>query len=202
MNRFAENQKEATDEMLMVRYQRGHREAFATLVNRYSVPVYSVGYYLLRSGATADQLARETFLQVVREAATFHLEAQFRTWLFGLLHRIVNEYHLGTPGVQDALTNPAPSNSAEFPGPDSAPPTSSRSFRSQLLARRVASRMSILPFPIREVFLFKQVGQLSLINIAAATGADLDTVRHLMRIAFDRIQDSVADTEEYARALR
>jgi RNA polymerase sigma-70 factor (ECF subfamily) len=202
MNRFAENQKEATDEMLMVRYQRGHREAFATLVNRYAVPVYSVGYYLLRSAAPADQIAREAFLQVVREAATFHLEAQFRTWLFGLLHRIVNEYQLGTPSVQDAIANPSPSNSADVPGPDSAPSTSSRSFRSQLLARRVANSMSLLPLPIREVFLFKQVGQLSLANIAAATGADIDTVRHLMRMAFDKIQDSVADTEEYARALR
>ena len=29
---------EATDEMLMVRYQRGDREAFAELVRRYHVP--------------------------------------------------------------------------------------------------------------------------------------------------------------------
>lgn len=202
MTRLAENQKEATDEMLMVRYQRGHRETFVALVNRYAVPVYSVGYYLIGSEATAHQLARETFLQVVHDAATFHLEAQFRTWLFGLLHCIVNENYLGAPGVNNTLPNSSASNSVDVLGPDPAPPVSSRSFRSQLLARRVANRVTLLPFPIREVFLFKQAGQLSLNNIAAATGADIDTVRHLMRMAFDRIQESVADTEEYARALR
>ena len=55
---------------------------------------------------------------------------------------------------------------------------------------------------MREAFLFKQVGQLSLNGIATATGVDVDAVRHFMRMAFDRIQDCVADTEEYARALR
>jgi len=55
---------------------------------------------------------------------------------------------------------------------------------------------------MREAFLFKQVGQLSIVAIADAMCIDTDTVRQLIRSAFDRIQEGVMDTEEYARALR
>ncbi len=202
MTRLSEDQKEATDEMLMVRYQRGHRDAFTSLVTRHASTIFSVSYYLLGNETQADKLAQDTFLQVVREAATFHLEAQFRTWVFGLFHKISSKYHAELTNSVDNMHTSNNSDSFEAFGPESAPPTSSRSFRSQILARRVANRVATLPIPMREVFLYKQTGQLSLQNIATATGADIDTVRHLLRAAFDRIQDCVADTEEYARALR
>jgi RNA polymerase sigma factor (sigma-70 family) len=201
MNRFAEYQKQATDEMLMVRYQRGHRDAFGALVSRYSSTVFSVGYYLLGSESRADKLAQETFLQVVHETPTFHLEANFRTWLFGHLHRVAGDYQSFYEESRDSQAVSATGSDTEH-APDSTLPVSSRSFRSQILARRVVGRVTSLPFAMREMFLFKQVGQLSLSSIATATGNDLDTVRQLLRGAFDRIQESVADTEEYARALR
>lgn len=202
MTRLSEDQKEATDEMLMVRYQRGHRDAFASLVTRHAMTIFSVSYYLLGNEAQADKLAQDTFLEMVREAASFHLEAQFRTWVFGIFHRISSKYYVDVTDTIDDMWKPMQPDSADVFGPESAPPTSSRSFRSQILARRVASRVATLPIAMREVFLYKQTGQLSLQNIATATGADVDTVRHLLRAAFDRIQDCVADTEEYARALR
>jgi RNA polymerase sigma-70 factor (ECF subfamily) len=202
MTRLSEDQKEATDEMLMVRYQRGQRDAFASLVARHATTIFSVSYYLLGNETQADKLAQDTFLQVVREAATFHLEAQFRTWVFGLFHVVSGKYCSEIQLSNDEMGNPLHSDSSETFGPESVPPTSSRSYRSQILARRVANRVATLPIPMREVFLYKQTGQLSLQNIATATGTDVDTVRHLLRAAFDRIQECVADTEEYARALR
>lgn len=162
MTRFAEDQKEATDEMLMVRYQRGHRDAFTALVTRHATTVYSVSYYMLGNETQAERLAQETFLQVVRQAATFHLELQFRTWIFGLLHRITNEFSTSTPDGSEDQWGLLPTNYLEGMLADSVPPATSRSFRSQILARRVASRVTSLPLPMREVFLFKQAAQLSL----------------------------------------
>ena len=202
MTRHSEDQKEATDELLMVRYQRGRRDAFASLVTRHATTIFSVSFYLLGNEVQADKLAQDTFVEVVREAATFHLEAQFRTWVFGLFHKISSKYYAEFPDKGDDTRNASRVNSTDALDTESAPPASSRSFRSQILARRVANRVATLPIPMREVFLYKQAGQLSLQNIATATGADVDTVRHLLRAAFDRIQDCVADTEEYARALR
>jgi RNA polymerase sigma factor (sigma-70 family) len=203
MTRQAEEHKEAADEMLMVRYQRGSRDAFGTLVRRYAATVYSVGYYLLGSESAAEHLTRETFLQVIREAPAFHLESQFRTWLFGLLHRILAaNTDSGSPESCRHDQNPCLSGGDESPGVDPVAPVSSQAYRSQLLARRVTVRVSGLPFAQREMFLFKQLGQLSLKDVALATGVDLDTTRHSLRVAFECVQQSVLDTEEYARALR
>ena len=197
MTKLTEYQKQVTDEMLMVRYQRGQRVAFETLVARYASSVFSVGYYLLGSEAQADKLAQETFLQVVREAATFNLETQFRAWLFGLMHKTAVGGYQVEPTAEASDEKPT----AESSLIDSAP-ISSRAYRSQILARRVASRVSTLTFPVREAFLLKQTAQLSMNDIAQALGIDTDTVKLLIRTAFDKLQECVADTEEYARALR
>ena len=198
MTKLTEDQKQVTDEMLMVRYQRGQRDAFATLVARYAPILFSVGYYLLSSEAQADRLAQETFLQMVREAATFNLETQFRTWIFGLFHKTALATYevVSSADARGEMSSPAESSLSE------SGPVSSRSYRSQILARRVASRVAMLPFPVREAFLLKHTGQMPMSDIAIAVGTDTDTVRHLIRTALDKIQESVADTEEYARALR
>gem|GEM_PF-1366717 len=203
MRRFAENPTEASDEMLMVRYQRGDRDAFAALVDRHATVVYSIAYYLLGDSAAAEQVAHQTFHQLAGDAAAFHLEAQFRAWLFGKVHQIIRDC-----GAQAQPREPADS---EWPPStpridvipvDSASPSSARAYRSQLLLRRVTSSVASLPVEMREAFLFKQLGQLSIVAVADAMRIDADTVRQLIRAAFDRLQEGVTDTEEYARALR
>lgn len=203
MSRLAENPTEASDEMLMVRYQRGNREAFATLVSRHSACVFSVAFYLRGDENAAEGIASATFHHLASDAATFHLEAQFRTWLFGKVHSIIREscgdaHPHGDLEIDwgDQLTR------LDSPQPEAASPPSSRAYRSQILLRRVTSRVTSLPLEMREAFLFKQVGQLSIVAIADAMCIDTDTVRQLIRSAFDRIQEGVMDTEEYARALR
>lgn len=203
MSRLAENPTEASDEMLMVRYQRGNRDAFATLVSRHSACVFSVAFYLRGDENAAEHIAGATFHHLASDAATFHMEVQFRTWLFGKVHGIIGEDCVeaqpnGDLEVdwRDHLTR-LDSQQAE-----SVSPPSSRAYRSQILLRRVTSRVTSLPLEMREAFLFKQVGQLSIVAIADAMSLDTDTVRQLIRSAFDRIQEGVMDTEEYARALR
>jgi RNA polymerase sigma-70 factor, ECF subfamily len=203
MTRSAEDQTEASDEMLMVRYQRGNREAFATLVGRHSADVFSLSYYLLGDENAAERVARETFRHVARDAEAFHLESQFRAWLFGITHRLVMEACTdATPNSQHDWSVRKLSRLEPPPADSALPPASSRAYRSQLLIRRVAARVSSLPLEMREAFLLKQVAQLSIPAIADVMGIDADMARQLIRLAFDRIQESVADTEEYARALR
>jgi len=203
MNRLAENPTEASDEMLMVRYQRGNRDAFATLVSRHSACVFSVAFYLRADEHAAEHIASTTFHHLASDAATFHLEAQFRTWLFGKVHSIVRNYWVEAQPNGDLEIDwgdqliRLDTQQAEL-----VSPPSSRAHRSQILLRRVTSRVTSLPLEMREAFLFKQVGQLSIVAIADAMSLDTDTVRQLIRSAFDRIQEGVMDTEEYARALR
>jgi RNA polymerase sigma-70 factor (ECF subfamily) len=202
MSRITDDRNEASDEMLMVRYQRGDRNAFAALVGRHSACVFSLAFYLSGEEVTAQEVTRETFHYLASEAATFHLEAQFRTWLFSKVHSIIVKQNLGATGESGTDAEwPESYSRLDALQVESAPP-SSRAYRSQLLLRRVTARLALLPLDMREAFLFKQIGQLSIVAIADAMCLDSDTVRQLIRAAFDRLQEGVTDTEEYARALR
>jgi RNA polymerase sigma-70 factor (ECF subfamily) len=203
MRRLSENPTEASDEMLMVRYQRGDRDAFAALVNRHAAAVFSIAFYLLGDTVAAEYVARETFQQLASDAATFHMEAQFRTWLFAKVHRIVRNHDTQAQPDQQADSEWPPSSpKLDALPPEPVSPSSTRGYRSQLLLRRLTARVASLPLDMREAFLFKQLGQLSIVSVADAMCIDPDTVRQLIRSAFDRLQEGVTDTEEYARALR
>ncbi len=188
----------------MVRYQRGDREAFAALVNRHAATVFSIAFYLLGEAATAEQVASETFHHVASDAANFHLEAQFRTWLFSKLHQIARacEARAKPDQHQDSEWPPSSPRVELLQTESASSPSSSRGYRSQLLLQRVTARVASLPVDMREAFLFKQLGQLSIVSVADAMGIETDNVRQLVRAAFDRLQEGVTDTEEYARALR
>src|SRR5688572_33090379 len=79
---------DATDEMLMVRYQRGDREAFAELVRRYKTPIYNFSIRQLRQPNTAEDVTQDVFLRVVQNAAEFKHEARFSTWLYTIARNL------------------------------------------------------------------------------------------------------------------
>ncbi|MET0413524.1 MAG: sigma factor, partial [Polyangiaceae bacterium] len=78
---------EASDRTLMLRYQRGDREAFAQLVRRYQTPLYNYVLHQLGVSSAAEEIARHVFLGVVRESASFKEDYSFSTWLFSLAQR-------------------------------------------------------------------------------------------------------------------
>jgi RNA polymerase sigma-70 factor (ECF subfamily) len=191
-----DNQREGSDEALVVRYQRGDRAALSVLVRRHSQALYSSAYYVAGSDVLANQLALETFRQVMEQAGSFHIEMHFRTWIFGFLHRqIVEQARNG-----NAQSTPSSGKTGNLePSPANVSP---RLGRSQLLNRRITEAVAALPLAPREAFVLKLVGQLTIPELATATDSEPDTVRDRLRVALDRIRAAIGDTEEYARALR
>lgn len=193
--------REGTDETLMVRYQRGDRNALAVIVRRYSRAVYATAYGITGSADVASELAQNAFLKLVGQAGSFHVEMRFRSWLFGFLHQLVLE--------KSRTRDPSRSDDARTEhsrpienGSDEQELPPARATRSQLLSRRIAECIENLPLLEREAIVMKLVAQLSLSELGAATFSDGDAVRARLRFAFDRLRESVSDTEEYARALR
>ena len=62
--------------------------------------------------------------------------------------------------------------------------------------------MDELPDEQREVFLLREVSNVSFKEIAEIVGAPENTVKSRMRYALERLQAALSDFEEYARALR
>lgn len=72
----------ATDEELMLSWQRGDRAALAALVERYHAPIYR---YLLRLTAQpelAEDLTQDCFVRLVRCGGLYAYPRPFRPWLY------------------------------------------------------------------------------------------------------------------------
>src|SRR5690606_20319129 len=80
--------QDASDEMLMVRYQRGDRQAFAEIVRRHHRRVYNFALLQLCSERAAEDAAEDAFRRLVQNAARFKHEARFSTWLYRIVHEV------------------------------------------------------------------------------------------------------------------
>jgi RNA polymerase sigma-70 factor (ECF subfamily) len=198
---------DASDEVLMVRYQRGDRDAFALLVRRYSKQVYNFVLRQLKAPALAEDVTQDVFMRLVQNAAEFKHEARFSTWLYAIarnlcidqLRRLQHRRHpsldqpLGDSDSRtlgDAVANPHYSASAE------------RSAVSSEVQATILRAVEALPDDQREVFLLREVADLPFKDIAEITGVPENTVKSRMRYALDRLKQALCEFEEYARALR
>jgi RNA polymerase sigma-70 factor, ECF subfamily len=197
---------DATDEMLMVRYQRGDRDAFAELVRRYESPVYNFVIRHLRHSQAAEDVTQDVFLRVVQKAAEFKHEARFSTWLYTIARNLcVDQIRKASHRKHPSLDQPLKDNDDQRSLLDSiADPRASvdRTVASGEVQGRIVEAIEKLPEDQREVFLLRELANLPFKEIAEITGVGENTVKSRMRYALDRLQDALSDFEEYARALR
>src|SRR5690606_4766564 len=85
---MTEGHAESSDEMLMVRYKRGDRDAFAELVRRYQRPLFNFSLRYVRNREAAQEIAQDAFLRVVKRSADFKHESRFSTWIFAITRNL------------------------------------------------------------------------------------------------------------------
>jgi RNA polymerase sigma-70 factor (ECF subfamily) len=210
-------QSDATDEMLMIRYQRGDRQAFAELVSRHARRVYNFVLRQLRDEGLAEDITQETFLRVVQSAAQFKNEARFATWLYGIVRSACLDHERRRPdrppassdgrldpvGGRAAAGEKAPTTQLPDLLPESGPlDGAERSVVSSQVGASIVRVLGDLPDEQREVFLMREIANLPFEDIALITVAPVELVKSRMRYALDRLRDALSNFEEYARALR
>lgn len=191
---------ESSDEMLMVRYKRGDRDAFAELVRRYQRPLFNFSLRYVGKSELAADITQETFLKVVKRSADFKHESRFSTWLFAItrnlcideLRRLKHRTHAPLDETVDTVK--------AVDGPriiDAEQSTSASEMRGCMV--RAIDR---LPEDQKEVFLLRQLGGIPFAEIALVVGTNENTAKSRMRYALERLQQELSEFEEYARALR
>jgi len=73
-----------SDDQLVLEFQRGSREAFTELFERYRDPVFGFFRRRLDNPARAEELAQECFLALLRNGARYEPRAGFRSYLYGI----------------------------------------------------------------------------------------------------------------------
>jgi RNA polymerase sigma-70 factor, ECF subfamily len=204
-------QGDATDEMLMVRYQRGERKAFVELVRRHNRSIYNFVFRQLRVPSLAEDVTQDVFMRVVQNAAEFKHEARFLTWLYTIARNLCIDQlrklsHRRHASLDQPQRDQGDQSEAQLLGDTVADPDPQTSAERNALSSEVRSSIvkavDSLPDDQREVFLLREVASLPFRDIAEITGVGENTVKSRMRYALDRLKDALSDFEEYARALR
>jgi RNA polymerase sigma-70 factor (ECF subfamily) len=200
--------EEVTDEVLMMRFQAGDRAAFAVLVKKHKTPIYNFVLRLTRSTSAAEDLVQDVFVKVVQSAADFKHESRFSTWAYTIARNVCID-HLRKMSLRqhpslDQARGDDPDGPTLLDRTADVHPSASveRVVIGAQIGKSIARCVEELPQEQREVFLLREVGNLPFKEIATVTGVPENTVKSRMRYALERLQASLSEYEDYARALR
>ena len=147
--------------------QRGDREAFDRLVQRYQRDVYRLCYRYLNNHEDADDVAQEVFLRAYRAIGRFRGESAFSTWLYRIaVNACLNFRAARKPSAvefPDTIVDPRP-------GAQSAVERDERS-------RRVRDAVSRLPEKQRATVILKVYHDLTHEEVAGILGSTGGTVK-------------------------
>jgi RNA polymerase sigma-70 factor (ECF subfamily) len=185
-----------SDEDLMLAYAADDAAAFDTLYARHRGGVYR---YFLRQCAhagVADELFQDVWMNVIRSRASYVPSAKFTTWLYRIAHhRLIDHWRasghveLVSAGAEDDADDPL----------DALPARAQDEPDARVGAREVSHRLEAacasLPAVQREAFLLHQEGGLELAEIAALTGAGVETVKSRIRYAVAKLRVLLGDLQ-------
>jgi RNA polymerase sigma-70 factor (ECF subfamily) len=192
-----------TDESLMAAYQKGDLQAFALLVERYERPLWNFLRRFVNDMALAEDLLQETFMRVVKSAASWKEQAKFSTWLYTIARNLCIDQQrrnaLRTTTSLDAAARAADADRT------SAPPLGERlaggdrggeaAAITQQLAIQIEAAIAALPTSQREVFLMREVLGLPFAEIATALGENVATIKSRMRYALMHLRQALAENQ-------
>jgi RNA polymerase sigma-70 factor (ECF subfamily) len=151
-----------TDEELMLDVQRGAREAFEQLFERYRGPIWRFFRRRVLDPERAQELAQDTFVAVLQGAARYAARAPFRSYLFGVAYNILladrrkAAHQVGEPLDVESAATSAGDLEAEM---------------------SVRSALARLDADEREVLMLREYDQLSYQEISDLKRMPLNTVR-------------------------
>jgi RNA polymerase sigma factor (sigma-70 family) len=175
-----------TDENLMLRFGRGDAAAFDALYRRHETRIFRYLQRGVRNEASANDLMQDVWFAVARSAARYQPTAKFTTWLFTLAHnRMVDMIRASRPHQSldaDDGSGGEGSSLAErlADNPNREPHAEVQSLDQ---AAALLSAVETLPLDQRTAFLLQAEGDLSVEDIAAATGTSFETAKSRLRYA-------------------
>jgi RNA polymerase sigma-70 factor (ECF subfamily) len=175
-----------TDENLMLRFGRGEAAAFEFLYQRHQSRVFRYLHRNVRNEASANDLMQEVWFAVVRGAANYQPSAKFTTWLFTIAHnRMVDmiraNHRLQSLDAGDDADSEGSSLLEQLAADGKVEPLAQ--VQSQDEAAALLAAVAQLPAEQRSAFLLQAEGELSVEEIAEATGSNFETVKSRLRYA-------------------
>jgi len=172
----------------------GNTHEFHNLIRPHERSVYAMALSMLHNEADAEDAAQEAFLKAFRNLASFRGEARFSTWLISItLNEARSRLRSRKAAMTDSLDQPPE-------GQEHISPALLRDWReipSQTLERKEVRQLleeaiTDLPFIYREIFLLRDVEELSVNESAEVLGITASSVKVRLHRARMMLQKKLA----------
>jgi RNA polymerase sigma-70 factor, ECF subfamily len=178
------------DDELMLRYRGGDAVAFEALYRRHRAPLYRFLLRQLGDAALAEEIFQDVWMRVIDARGRYEARARFPSWLYAIAHNRLMDAHRADGRAQfldgeenDAALENVPA--AELPA--------HVWLDRKRAAERLFAALARLPDAQREAFLLQQEGDLSLEEIAAATGVSRETAKSRLRYAVAKLRAALGE---------
>jgi len=200
----SERQKDVADEELLERFRSGSARAFEELMRRHQTPLYNFILRSVRHPQTAEEIHQDAWLRILQGARDFQRASKFTTWAYTVARNLCID-HARKAVLRRHPSLEQPSGDEDGPSlgevlPDRGAAVDRAAIGNELQVR-IAAAVDALPAEQREVFLMREYSNLQFKEIADIVGAPENTVKSRMRYALERLQQALAEYEDYARAL-
>ncbi len=163
---------------IIKKIKRGHREAFAEIVEMYKIPVFNICLRMVRIPQEAEDLAQEAFIRAYTNIDTYETDRKFSTWLFRIATNLSIDYL--------RKKKPDTSLDAEISGTDgytighqvaAADPLPEQQLLTRETQAFVQDAIMALPVKYRSAIILKYIQDLSLKEISDILEIPVATVK-------------------------
>ena len=164
--------------------QRGDRDAMTKLLTPWNDPIFGFLLNALRHRADAEDAAQETFIRVVNGLPRYEHRGEFRAWIFRIARNqaALTAKRRGRIGARETGVEAETLHAFAAEENDDALAVAER-------AAGLRAAVAALPAAEREVVELRLNEDLKFREIAARTGAPLNTVLGRMRNALRRLHE-------------
>lgn len=182
------------EQRLIERIRDGEREVFYELIRPYERSVYAATFAILRNEADAEDCAQEAVLKAFKHIRQFRAEARFSTWLIQIA---VNEARMRRRKERVELVELMVEDKNEEGGYMPREFADWREIPSEALERKeirekLAQALASLGEIYREVFVLRDMKQLSIEETAKALGISTASVKTRLLRARLMLRDLLA----------
>jgi RNA polymerase sigma-70 factor (ECF subfamily) len=176
----------AGDEQLMLAYREGDAGAFEELYRRHKGGLFRFVVRSVRDRAVAEELYQEIWMRAIEARGRYEVQAKFTTWLYTIAHnRLVD--HWRKKGLQVVSLE----TENEFSANPGFEPH--RILEAKQGLEKFAQALAALPPAQREAFLLHHEAEMSVAEIARATGANEEAAKSRLRYAMAKLKEALGD---------
>jgi RNA polymerase sigma-70 factor, ECF subfamily len=163
--------------------QRGEREAFDRLVERYQRDIYRLCYRYVNNHEDASDMAQEVFLKAYRAIDRFRGDSSFSTWLYRIAVNTCLNFRSGRKPVAQELSDSLPDHET----------SASERLEGEESAARVREAVSRLPEKQRATVILKIYHDLTHEEVAGILGSTVGTVKANLFHALGKLRKLMAE---------